>query len=466
MAHPLKKYDLLTTMKHSVFRLISCCFLLSAFTACVSTSGTSTSEYKGTQKALAAAEGVVVHFQVEQAASSAQGNRRPRTVRFSGIVLSEEGHLLAPFNIKPDTADRIEAWIGEDRYLARSLKAEPALGMSILKIQPKEPLTPVDLNSEGNLTVGESAFAVVGSNESNEFARFSFRAYCQGIIEGFYRQFSLSSIPNSARGAPLFDTAGNLVGIVMQNNAWVLDDIRPEIQDLLAGVRGEGEKPGGSDKVWFGAILSPINPDYARDQGLPRSALWLVKVFEETGAHEAGFQNGDLLVSLNGNPLRMSGTRTRQYFNQALRPREGQTFEAEVLRGGKRVSGEGTLTKRPEPSTLQAEDLGVTVSEINSVMETQMNLFESEGVMVTKIKRGSPAATGRQFGQPLLRNRDVITSLGGIPTPDLETFKKALDQVRQEQPEAVLVTFKRGPVDSIEALNLLLSNRNTSSESL
>ena len=137
-----------------------------------------------------------------------------------------------------------------------------------------------------------------------------------------------------------------------------------------------------------------------------------------------------------------------------------------MLRDGKRIRGEGVLTKRPEPSTLQAEDLGVTVSEINQVMETQLNLFETEGVMVTTLKRGSPAATGRQFGQTLLRRGDVITSLGGIETPDLEAFSEALDSVRQDKPEAVLVEFKRGAMESIEALNLRIGNRNSLSESL
>ncbi len=453
-------------MTHFILRLISSCTLLVALASCVSFEGTITKELRGTQEALAASEEILVLIKVEQAASTTQNNRRPRTVTFSGIVLSEEGHLLAPFTMKPDAPDRVEAWIGEERYLARPVKAEPTLGMTILKIQPRTPLTPADFSSTGNLARGESAFTVVASDDANEFARFTFRAYCQGMIEGFYRQFSLSTIPRSARGAPLFNVDGEMVGIVTQNDAWVLDDLRPDIQSLLDGVMGEGEPPSGSDKVWFGAVVSPINTDYARDQGLPRSALWLVQVYEGTGAYEAGFRDGDLLVSLNGNPLRMSGNRTRQYFNQALRPHEGQTFEAEVLRDGKRFRGAGVLTKRPEPSTLQAEDLGITVSDINQVMETQLNLFETEGVMVTTLKRGSPAATGRQFGQSLLRRGDVITSLGGMDTPDLEAFSEALDSVRQDKPEAVLVEFKRGPMESIEALNLRIGNRNPLSESL
>ncbi len=453
-------------MSQSIVRLLTCSLLLFSFTACVSPPGSPASEYQGTQRALSASDGVLVHFKVEQAASSARGNREPRTVTFSGIVLSEEGHLLAPFNIKPDTADRIEAWVGEDRYIARSIKAEPSLGMSLLKIQPKAPLTPVDLSSTGELGIGDSAYTVVGSDDSNEFTRFAFRAFCQGIIEGFYRQFSLSPLPNATRGAPLFNSTGEWVGIVTQNNAWVLDDLRPDIQQMLDEALGESEGPAASNSVWFGAILSPINTDYARAQNLPRSALWLVHVYDDTGAHEAGFQNGDLLVSLNGNPLRMSGNRTQQYFNQALRPKEGQSFEAEVLRDGKRISGTGTLTKRPEPDTLQAEDIGITVSNINEAMETRLNLFETEGVIVTELKPGSPAATGRQFGQPLLRRRDVITELGGMPTPDVEAFGKALDSIRQERPDSVLVEFMRGPINSIEALNMRIGNSTSSPDSL
>lgn len=395
----------------------------------------------------------LVTFRVQQTSQERQRDQRSGPVVFAGVVLTEDGHLLAPFTIRPDTADRIEAWIGEERYLARPLKFDDSFGMTILKITPRQPLVPLDMTAPVDLRRGEHAVVVIASDEDNEFARFAFLTFCQGVVEGRYRQFSLSPVPNQARGAPVLNTEGKLVGLMSQNNAWSLSDLREDLGDLLAETQGK-ERRARDENAWFGATLMPINRDYALANNLPRSALWLVHVFSDSPAAHAGFKSGDLLVELNGEPLRLSGTRAYQFFVQSLRPREGAPFSAKVLRGGREILGEGELTLRQEPSTLRAGDLGISVSEINETLVIRHNLFEETGVLITEVHRGSPAATGRQFGRNLLMPRDVITSLGGIPTPTLSAFGEALDQIRRERPDAVLVEFMRGPVTGFEALNM------------
>lgn len=414
-------------------------------------------------RAEAAAGNSLVLFRVEQAAASQpQGGReqrRPGIVSFSGIVLSAEGHLLAPFNIRPDTQDRIEAWIGDQQYLARPLKADEQLGMTILKIEPREPLQPLDLSRAIDLRPGQHGIVVIPSDEDNEFARFTFLVFTQGILEGRYRQFSLNPVPNQARGAPVFTVAGELAGLMSQNNAWSLSDLAIDLEELLAEVTGRAV--GRTENAWFGATLAPINRDFARANHLPHSALWLVHVFEDAPAHRAGFRSGDLLVSLNGEPLRLSGNRVYQYFLQALRPRADAPFTATVLRDGETIEGQGTLTVRTEPATLRAEDLGVTLSAIDEALVVRLNLFTSEGVLVTDVHRGSPAATGRQFGRNLIMPRDVITAIGGHPTPTLAAFSEALDHIRRDRPASVLVEFHRGPITGFEALNLRIGERDS-----
>ncbi len=404
----------------------------------------------------------LVHFRVQQAAASSRSDRRPSTIVFSGIVLTEEGHLLAPFNIRTDTPDRIEAWIGDQQYLARPLKSDEQLGMTILRIQPREPLVPLQLDEAVDLRTGEHAFVVISSDADNEFAVFTLSAFMQGVIDGRYRQFSLSPLPNQTRGAPVFSSRGKLVGLMSQNNAWALTDLAEDLHHFIGEVTGRAETPSRDENAWFGATLSPINADFARANKLPRSALWLVHVFEDSPAWQAGFRSGDLVVELNGEPLRLSGTRAYQYFLQALRPRIGAPFEIKTLRNGKSVTGRGRLERRPEPQTLRAEDLGIHLTEINEPLKLRHNLFETQGVMVTEVERGSPAATGRQFGRNLLMPRDVITAVHHHPTPTLSAFNEALDLIRRERPGVVLVEFMRGPVNGFEALNLRIGEREES----
>jgi serine protease Do len=413
---------------------------------------TFSAQERATKRALTAAGESLVFFEIENPGAR---NQQQRILNFSGIVLTEDGHLLAPFTIRSDSDTRIQAWVGEQRYLARPLRLDEGLGMSILKIEPYEPLQPLDLQHSVDVRPGETVYAVITTDEDREFSPFAFQAFCQGIIQGRYRQYSLSPIPDLARGAPLYNSYGQLVGLTSQANAFILSDMVHDIQELLA--RSSGELAAGEEEdedAWFGSILAPINPDYARLNDLPRSGLWLSHVFKDSSAYKAGFRSGDLLIELNDSPMRLTGPRAYRFFVQTLRPRENQPFNAVVIRDGKRIKGKGILQKRPEPDTLRAEDLGVTVSDIVEAMVIRFNLFESEGVLVTDINPGSPAATGRSFGDSLLRGGDVIVSIGGHPTPDVEAFGEALDIIRKEEPPALLVHFQRGATTGIEALNL------------
>ncbi len=402
----------------------------------------------------AAGDGVVF-FEVENTSNDGRG-QKTRKVNFAGLVLTEEGHLLAPFNIPAGSGTRVVAWVGERRYLARSVKVDDNLGMTILKIEPLSDLTPISLKDYREIEIGEMVYTVIATDEDREFEKFVFQAFSQGIVQGRYRQYSLSPIPDIARGAPLYDSFGNLTGLVAQSNAWIFADLAQDIEELLArALNGKtGADQDKSEEGWFGAILAPINPDYARLADLPPSGLWLSHVFEDSAAYEAGFRSGDLLIELNGSPMRMTGSRAYRYFLQTLRPIENAPFSAVVIRDGKRVKGKGKLFKRPEQDTLLADDLGITVSEIHETMVIRFNLKETEGVMVTAVKSGSPAATGRTFGEPLLRNGDVIVSIGGVPTPDLQSFGEALEKIRKEKPLVLLVQFQRASTTGLEALNL------------
>jgi len=407
---------------------------------------------RATNKALAAAGESIVFFEVENPGNGR--GQKARIVNFSGIILSTDGYLLAPFTIPSDSDTRVEAWVGERRYLARSVKTDESLGMTILKIEAFEDLVPLDLDSAVEIGTGEYVYTVITTDEDREFENFVFQGFTQGFVQGRYRQYSLSPIPDIARGAPLFDSYGNLTGLVAQSNGWIFADVAPDIKLLMDRVQNGNSDSTDSEEGWFGAILGPINPDYARLVELPRSGLWLNHVFKDSSAYEAGFRSGDLLIELNGKPMRLIGSRAYRFFLQSLRPIEGEPFSAVVIRDGKRIKGKGALQKRPEPDTLVADDLGITISEIHETMVIRFNLFETEGVMVTKIKSGSPAATGRSFGEPLLRNGDVIISLGGHLTPDLKSFGEVLEKIRKNKPSALLVQFQRGATTGLEALNL------------
>jgi serine protease Do len=377
-----------------------------------------------------------------------------------GLVLTPQGHVLVPETIKPDSDDRIEAWIGDEEFVARPIKSDDALGMTILKLDSDKTFTPVSLGTGADLAVGEWAVVRVPSGEETDFQKFTSLLTCRGEVAGRYRRFLLSGLPREARGAPVVNLAGEVAGLAGSGDAVAVSDIADDLRVFLAGATGvlspeEEEKQKG----WLGAMLEPINKEYAEAKRLPESALWVLHADREGPAAAAGLKAGDLVVALNGAPLRFSGVRARDYFLKTLRPQAGQPFAVTVRRDGQAVECKGTLAKRPEPITLHAEDVGVTVANITDSDYVTLNLFSREGVRVTEVDRGSAAATGSSFGRTLLQKDDVVIELGGQPTPNIETFGRVLEAVRRDHPPAVLVRYWRGPVAGYEGLNLRIGER-------
>jgi serine protease Do len=455
-----------------------CWLLIPACAGCAGLGGKSPSEgravFAAMQQAVASAAAkvepslVLVKVKKERTAEE-RAEARGGTVSvgssaspaFVGLVLTAQGHVLVPETIKPDSDERIEAWIGDAEYVARPIKSDDALGMTILKIDGGETFVPVDLRKGADLSVGEWAVVPVPSDEATDYRKFTSLLTCRGEIAGRYRRFLLSGLPREAKGAPVVNLGGQVVGLAgSSGDALAVTDLTEDLTVFLAeatGVRSPDEEE--KLKGWLGAFLDPINKEYAEAKKLPVSALWVLHADQDGPAAAAGMRAGDLVVALHGQPLRFNGPRVRDYFMKSLRPQAGAPFAVTVIRDGKEIELKGALAKRPEPVTLHAEDVGVTVANITDSDYVLLNLFSREGVRVTEVDRGSAAATGSSFGRTLLQRNDVVIELAGQPTPTIEAFGRVLESVRRDRPPAVLVKYWRGPLAGYEGLNLRIGER-------
>jgi len=373
----------------------------------------------------------------------------------NGIILTPEGHVLIQQSLQPDLDDRIEVWVGEDEYQARPIKVDKELGMTILKMDADTVFEPMGWPEASDLAVGEWVVVVTPSGENKDFERFVTLGMCQGVQSGRYRNFKTSGIPGTCVGAPAMNMKGTVVGIVKSGGIVSFADVREDLELFLAeatGVRSPEEEK--RKKAWLGVATSAISKPYARLQGLPSSGQWIHHVAEDSPAEAAGLQEGDLIIRLNGADLRFSGSRSRAYFNQTLRPRKEVPFTVTVLRDGQEVACSGIYKKKPELPTLRAEDIGVSLTDCTEQIAFSRNFFSETGVLVTDVHKGSPAATGQEFRYGLLMKNDIIVELAGQPTPDIKAFTAVLEQVRREKPEVLLVKYIRGRETGYAGLNL------------
>lgn len=378
---------------------------------------------------------------------------------FTGVILTPEGHILAPELLRPDTTERIEVRVGEEVFAARPLKNDDTLGLTILKIETRTTLKPLRLDDAADLAVGEWGIVLVPSDETTDFEKFTHLVVSRGEVAGRYRRFLVSGLPPTAKGAPVMNLSGKVVGILNPWGAISAADLREDIAAFLAQATGARSPEEAREKGWLGAYLDPINKELAEARGVPISGLWISRVAADGPAAKAGVRAGDLIVGFNGKPLRLSGARARDYFLQTMRPTPGEKFTLELLRDGRKTEVAGEFTKRKDPETLRAEDVGVTVQDVTDSIVFERNLFAREGVMVTQVHQGSPAATGVSLGRGLLMPGDVILELAGRATTNVKEFGRALDGIRRDRSEVVLVKLRRGGLTGFEGLNLKIGER-------
>lgn len=392
-----------------------------------------------------------------------RGSSSPASL--GGIILTDQGHVLVPRTIKLDQDMRITVFVGDDEFNARPLKTDSALDMTILKLDADESFQPLDISRGADLSLGEWALVLKAGDEDLDYQSQALLGVCQGERVGPYRRFLLNQSLGALNGALVVNLSGQVVGFVDDGVVLALNDVRDDLQRLLDDATNrispdEDKKKQG----WLGAIFQPVNKDYARARNLSASSLLVLHVVGNSPAAAAGLRSGDMIVALNGKPLRMTGSRLLDYFSKSLHPRTGEKFLLTVLRGGASLELSGTFAKMPEPDTLRAEDLGVTVSGITESEFFSKNLATDKGVLVTDVHRGSPAANSGSLRQTLLSSRDIIIELAGHPTPTIEAFGAALENIRRDRPPVVLVKYYRGCLTGYAGLNLALGEKDNGSK--
>lgn len=378
-------------------------------------------------------------------------------VHLTGTILTSDGFVLVPGRYKSDYGGRIEVRIGVDVYPARPVRSSDTLNVTILKFRPRTPLTPLKLRPAAPPSVGDWLVAVVPTITVDADERFAFPMMSRGEIAGRYRRHLVETMPAEARGAPVADLRGRWAGMFDGRTVLVAQDLAEDL-DLLCREAGGAAATGGvmSARGWLGVFIEPVNRDLARRRGWPASAIWITHVAADSPAQKAGLRAGDVVTHVNGHPMRLYGARATEFFFQTLGNRPGQPFRLRLLRGESVVEVAGHLERRPEPETLQAEDLGLTVQTVKDFDVYQRSLFVERGVLVTAVEKGSPAATGSAFGRTLLMPGDVIIEMDGRPTPDVARFRAVLDDLRARRAEVVLIRLVRGRTTDFEALNLTL----------
>jgi Do/DeqQ family serine protease len=275
----------------------------------------------------------------------------------SGVIANAEGYVLTNNHVV-QAADEIAVALSDGRQVeAKLVGADPESDLAVLKIAARD-LPVITFGRSDSLKVGDVVLAIgnpfdVGQTVTMGIVSALGRTNL-GIntFENFIQTDAAINQGNS--GGALVDSNGHLVGI----NTAIFSRTGGSIgigfaipSTLVLQVMDQLVKTGKVVRGYFGVEPEDLTPDLADVLKLPTSEGVVLKgVQRSSPAGRAGLEPGDVMLTINGQPVRNS----RSMLNQISQLPPGTGARVRVSREGKEVEVQVTVGERPQPQLPRA----------------------------------------------------------------------------------------------------------------
>lgn len=363
----------------------------------------------------------------------------------SGFVITSDGFIVTNNHVVQG-ADTISVRLQNgDEYDAEVVGTDPETDLALVKIEA-ESLDVLEFADSDKARVGEWVLAIGNPfGLSNTVTAGIISATGRIIGAGPFDNFiqTDASINPGNSGGPLIDLHGRVVGI---NTA-----IIPSGQGLGFAIPSnmaqrviEQLKLGETvHRGWLGIQMQDIDEDMAQALGLdtPEGVL-VADVFAGNPADKAGIRAGDVIVSVNDEPVKDMHALARLI--GGMMP--GDETEIGLLRKGERTEVTVTLEERSrnmaqaqpqerEGKVEPASQFGIFLRPLKKGEAERMGLTETRGLLVTNVQPGSAAS-----GQGLSRG-DVILE---VNQTRVDTVKDFVESAEDSGNRPALLLVRRG----------------------
>ncbi|CAM3971507.1 putative periplasmic serine endoprotease DegP-like [Novosphingobium lubricantis] len=390
----------------------------------------------------------------------------------SGFIISADGYVVTNNHvITADGQGEVESITvttpDGTEYPAKLIGKDAASDLAVLKISGSKPFPFVKFGDSRKARVGDWVIAI-----GNPFGLGG--TVTQGIVSAVYRNTGSgsaydrylqtdASINRGNSGGPMFDMAGNVIGI---NNAIFsptggsvgigfaipAEIAAPIVEKLRAGQAIE--------RGYLGVRIQPLSEDLAASLGLAKNRGEFIQAVEPgQAAAKAGIQPGDVVVKVDGKDVTPDQTLSFLVANTA----PGKRMPIELIRNGQRMTVQTVVGKRPSEEELAQQSfdpdaqqdgeqfgksqqgpgvlenaLGVAAIPLTSQIARQLGAGEdAKGVVITAVDGSSDAASkGLQRG-------DIVLSANYVSVASVADLEKIVRNAKTEGREAVLLRIQR-----------------------
>jgi len=400
----------------------------------------------------------------------------------SGFIVSADGYIVTnnhvitggdPAQNKGATLESITVTLPDrTEYKARIVGRDSTADLAVLKIDAPKPLPFVQFGDSTRTRVGDWVVAI-----GNPFALGG--TVTAGIVSAIHRSITGgpydryiqtdAAINSGNSGGPMFDMAGNVVGIntaiyspsggnVGIGFAIPAEEAKPVVDVLMKG--------GHVKRGYLGIAIQPVTDDIATALGLPKNHGEIVgRVEPGYPASRAGIQQGDVVVRVNGTDVTPDNTLSYIVSNLPI----GSRVPIELIRRGQRMTLTAVIAERPpedqlagtlgddsgddngdDTSSPSAQSkaatsaLGIVLQPLTPRVAQQLGIPATvRGVVIASVDPSSDAASNG------LKRGDVVLSINQQPVTTIASVAQTVAEARKAGRDTVLLLVQRGTQPSI-----------------
>ncbi|TCT22731.1 Do family serine endopeptidase [Thiobaca trueperi] len=371
----------------------------------------------------------------------------------SGFLVDAEGHVVTNNHVI-DGATQVTVVLNDgSSHEARVVGRDDKTDLALLKIDAGRPLAYVELGDSGKARVGDWVLAVgnpFGLGGSVNAGIISARG--RDIHSGPYDDYLQIDAPinRGNSGGPLFDTSGRVIGV----NTAIYSPTGGSVgigfaipAETVRQVVAELKTTGRVARGWLGVQIQAVTPELAAGLGLDRpDGVLIAEVLADGPASKSNLRAGDVILSLNGQPLE----NYRDLPKRVAATPAGSRLNLEVWRNGKPWQVAITVGQMPDDTQQAAlpaggapdasqPRLGLALAPLTPELRLQNGLDANrEGLYVTQVEPGSPAArAGIEAGS-------LISMVGADPLTSPEQLQAAVRKAVEDKRTAVILRVERG----------------------
>ncbi|MGD9878426.1 DegQ family serine endoprotease, partial [Desulfococcus sp.] len=363
----------------------------------------------------------------------------------SGFIIDTEGYIVTNNHVV-DGADEIKVRLSNEKeFDAEVIGRDPNTDLALIRIAPNKDLVALETGDSDSLRVGDWVLAI-GSPFGLEQTVTAGIVSAKGRVIGAgpYDDFiqTDASINPGNSGGPLLDMNGRVVGI---NTAIIASGqgIGFAIPvNMAMNIVGQLKKSGEVTRGWLGVGIQDLTDElkeyYKIDQ---ESGVLISQIYEGDPADKGGIKVGDVVIAVDGNPVKSSRELSAQIANLPV----GKKTSITLIREGKEKTVEVTLGKRDNEIQRVGSDrrnngdLGLELRTLDPETAQRFG-FESDakGVLVTDVASGGKAENAG------VRQGDLIIEINREPVSSIAEFQSLMGKIKKGEAIRFLMKRPRG----------------------